>query len=72
MKKVINILLLETEIKRINQIIAKNGWFVIRQNCSHMVMVHPTKKGQIVCSNHASHKVGKGWEKKIKKDAGIK
>ena len=50
----------------------KDGWFVIRQSGSHMVMSHPTKKGQIVCSNNGSHEVGKGLEKKIKKDAGIK
>ncbi len=50
----------------------KDGWFVIRQSGSHMVMSHPTNKGQIVCPNHGSHSVGKGLEKKIKKDAGIK
>ena len=37
-----------------------------------MIMLHPTKKGQIVCPNHGSHEVGKGLGKKIKKDAGIK
>jgi predicted RNA binding protein YcfA (HicA-like mRNA interferase family) len=36
----------------------KDGWFVIRQSGSHMVMSHPTKKGQIVCPNHGSHEVG--------------
>ena len=36
-----------------------------------MIMLHPTKKGQIVCPNHGSHEIGKGLEKKIKKDAGI-
>ena len=30
-----------------------------------------TKKGQVVCPYHGSHEVGKGLEKKIKKDAGI-
>ena len=33
-----------------------------------MIMAHPTKKGQIVCPHHGSHEVGKGLEKKIKKD----
>ena len=32
----------------------------------------PVKAGQIVCPYHGSHEVGKGLEKKIKKDAGIK
>jgi predicted RNA binding protein YcfA (HicA-like mRNA interferase family) len=53
------------------RLLLKDGWFVIRQSGSHMIMVHPTKKGQIVCPNHGSHEVGKGLEKKIKKDAGI-
>jgi len=37
-----------------------------------MIMLHPTKKGQIVCPNHGSPEVSKGLERKIKKDAGIK
>ncbi len=37
-----------------------------------MIMEHPIKKGQVVCPYHGSHEVGKGLEKKIKKDAGIK
>jgi mRNA interferase HicA len=53
------------------RLLQKDGWFVIRQSASHMIMQHPTKKGQIVCLNHGSHEVGKGLEKKIKKDAGI-
>jgi predicted RNA binding protein YcfA (HicA-like mRNA interferase family) len=53
------------------RLLQKDGWFVIRQSGSHMIMQHPTKKGQIVCPNHSSHEVGKGLEKKIKKDAGI-
>jgi mRNA interferase HicA len=37
-----------------------------------MIMEHPTKKGQVVCPAHGSQEVGKGLEKKIKKDAGLK
>jgi predicted RNA binding protein YcfA (HicA-like mRNA interferase family) len=37
-----------------------------------MIMQHPVKKGQIVCPAHGSQEVGKGLEKKIKKDAGLK
>ncbi len=33
------------------------GWFVIRQSGSHMIMQHPTKKGQIVCPNHGSREM---------------
>jgi mRNA interferase HicA len=53
-------------------LLKKNGWFVVRQTGSHMIMEHATKKGQIVCPYHGRHEVGKGLEKKIKKDAGIK
>lgn len=35
-------------------------------------MEHAVKKGQIVCPYPGSHEIGKGLEKKIKKDAGIK
>jgi mRNA interferase HicA len=54
------------------RLLKKDGWFVVRQTGSHMIMKHPVKKGQIVCPYHGSHEVGKGLEKKIKKDAGIK
>ena len=54
------------------RMLKKDGWFAVRQSGSHIVMEHPTKKGQIVCPYHGSHEVGKGLEIKIKKDAGIK
>ena len=54
------------------RLLKKDGWFVVRQTGSHMIMKHPVKNGQIVCPYHGSHEVGKGLEKKIKKDAGIK
>ena len=54
------------------RLLKKDGWFVVRQKGSHMIMEHPVKKGQIVCPYHGGHEVGKGLEKKIKKDAGIK
>jgi len=50
----------------------KDGWFVVRQSGSHMIMEHPFKKGQIVCPYHGSQEIGKGLEMKIKKDAGLK
>jgi mRNA interferase HicA len=53
-------------------LLKKDGWFVVRQSGSHMIMKHPIKKGQIICPFHASQEVGKGLEMKIKRDAGIK
>lgn len=54
------------------RLLKKDGWFVVRQSGSHMIMQHLAKKGQIVCPSHGSQEVGKGLEKKILKDAGIK
>jgi len=49
----------------------KDGWFTISQKGSHLKMKHPNKNGTIIFPNHGSKEVGKGLEKKIKKDAGI-
>jgi predicted RNA binding protein YcfA (HicA-like mRNA interferase family) len=54
------------------RLLKKDGWFVLRQNGSHVIMGHAKKKKQIVCPYHGSHEIGKGLERKIKKDAGIK
>ena len=53
------------------RLLKKDGWFMVRQTGSHMIMEHAAKKGQIVCPCHRSHEVGKGLEKKIKKNAGL-
>lgn len=50
----------------------REGWFSVRQSGSHMIMKHPIKDGTVVVPNHGSSEIGKGLEKKIKKDAGIK
>jgi len=54
------------------RILKKDGWYVIRQAGSHMIMAHPFKKGRLVCPFHGSDEVSKGLENKILKDAGIK
>jgi mRNA interferase HicA len=54
------------------RILKKDGWYAIRQTGSHMTMVHPHKKGKIVCPFHGSNEVSKGLELKILKDAGLK
>ncbi|MEO8860890.1 MAG: type II toxin-antitoxin system HicA family toxin [Ginsengibacter sp.] len=53
------------------RLLKKDGWFTIRQSGSHIIMKHPSKKGQIVCPYHGSHEIGRGLEKKIKKNAGL-
>lgn len=54
------------------RLLKRDGWIVVRQNGSHLIMVHPVKSGKIVCPNHGSQEIGKGLERKIKRDAGIK
>ncbi len=54
------------------RLLRQNGWFVVRQSGSHLIMRHPWKGFQIVVPNHGSNEIGKGLELKIKKDAGIR
>ena len=54
------------------RILTKDGWYPVSQKGSHVKMRHDTKKGMIIFPNHGSQEMGKGLEKKILKDAGIK
>ena len=54
------------------RLLEKDGWYIVRQSGSHMIMRHPIKRGQLVVPNHGSAEVGKGLEQKIRKDAGLK
>ena len=50
----------------------KDGWYPVSQKGSHVKMKHNKKIGIIIFPNHGSQELGKGLEKKILKDAGIK
>ena len=54
------------------RILKKDGWYPISQKGSHMKLQHGTKKGSIIFPNHGSQELGKGLEKKLFKQAGIK
>jgi len=54
------------------RILKKEGWYKVSQKGSHIKLRHTTKKGIIIFPNHGSHEIGKGLEKKLLKDAGIK
>jgi mRNA interferase HicA len=54
------------------RILIKDGWYAISQKGSHIKMKHPVKEGMIIFPNHGSQEMGKGLEKKLFKDAGIK
>ncbi len=44
----------------------------ISQKGSHAKLEHDHKPGTIIFPNHGSQEIGKGFERKIMKDAGIK
>jgi mRNA interferase HicA len=54
------------------KILKKNGWFAISQKGSHVKMMHAERHNVLIVPNHGSAEVGKGLERKILKDAGIK
>jgi predicted RNA binding protein YcfA (HicA-like mRNA interferase family) len=54
------------------RILKQNGWFVVRQSGSHVMMQHPDKPIQLTVPNHGSKEIGKGLQQKILKQAGIK
>ncbi|NLA48048.1 MAG: type II toxin-antitoxin system HicA family toxin [Bacteroidales bacterium] len=52
--------------------LTKDGWYPISQKGSHVKLKHNKKPGMIIFPNHGSQEAGKGLEKKIFKDAGLK
>lgn len=54
------------------RILKRDGWYEIRQTGSHIIMQHPVKVNQIVFPDHGSKEIGKGLEKAIRKQAGLK
>jgi predicted RNA binding protein YcfA (HicA-like mRNA interferase family) len=53
------------------RILRKDGWFIISQKGSHLKLGHPARRNMIIFPYHRSQEVGKGFEKRILKDAGI-
>jgi len=54
------------------RILKRDGWYPVSQKGSHLKLKHHTKKKIIIFPNHGSQEIGKGLEKKILKDAGVK
>jgi len=54
------------------RILTKDRWYPISQKGSHMKLKHDSKAGTIIFPNHGSQEMGKGLEKKILNDAGIR
>ena len=54
------------------KLLAKDGWFEIRQNGSHRIMRHPVKPAQLTVPFHGSAEVKKGLLNALLKQADIK
>jgi len=54
------------------RLLLKDGWIVVSTRGSHLKMKHPARHGIIIFPDHGSHEMGKGMEKKIRKEAGLK
>lgn len=54
------------------RILLSDGWITISQKGSHIKLCHPIKNGFIIFPNHGNQELGKGLQKKIFKQAGIK
>lgn len=54
------------------RILRRNGWQVVSQKGSHIKMIHPSNPNILIVPDHGSAEVGKGLEKKLLKDAGIR
>jgi predicted RNA binding protein YcfA (HicA-like mRNA interferase family) len=54
------------------RILTQDGWYVVSQSGSHVKMRHQTKAGIIIFPNHGNSEVGKGLERKLIKQAGIR
>ncbi|MGE4287906.1 MAG: type II toxin-antitoxin system HicA family toxin [Salinivirgaceae bacterium] len=54
------------------KLLKNNGWVVVRQKGSHVIMQHPEKDLQLTVPYHAGKEVKKGLLKAILKQADIK
>jgi len=54
------------------KLLKQDGWEVIRQTGSHVIMKHPTKPQQLTVPNHGSKEVKKGLCNILLKQADIK
>jgi predicted RNA binding protein YcfA (HicA-like mRNA interferase family) len=50
----------------------KEGWYIVRQKGSHVILRHPSRKEQLTIPYHAGSEVKKGLLKAILKQANIK
>lgn len=54
------------------RVLKKDGWYIVRQRGSHVLMQHSKKPGQLTVPFHIGKEVKKGLLRSILKQAGIK
>jgi predicted RNA binding protein YcfA (HicA-like mRNA interferase family) len=54
------------------RILLKDGWKKVSQKGSHIKLKHASKPGIIIFPDHSNDELGKGLQKKLFKQAGIK
>lgn len=54
------------------RLLLQDGWYIVSKRGSHVKLRHPHKKGIIIFPDHGSREIGKGMEKRIRKEAGLK
>jgi len=61
------------KVKEIIRLLEQNGWRFERQKGSHMIYIHPKRKGIVIVPNHGmNNDLKKGTESSIRKQAGLK
>ena len=54
------------------RVLNEAGWYKKSQKGSHIKLVHDESDGVIIFPNHGSQELGKGLQKKLFKQAGIR
>ena len=60
-----------TKYNELFRILKKDGWYIVRQEGSHIHMLHPIKKGKLLVPYHSAKEVKKGFLNSILKQTGI-
>jgi mRNA interferase HicA len=53
------------------RMLQRAGWIIKGQRGSHLKLIHRDYKEFIIFPNHGTKEIGKGLEKKIRKQAGL-
>jgi len=61
-----------TKYNELLRILKKDGWYIVRQKGSHVIMKHPEKAGPLIVPFHSAKEVKLGLLKAIFKKADLK